>query len=362
METALVQQNNIPALSIGAFTATPVGLIVSDEDVPFEVWEAYGKALHRVEGAIQWVRGDWLNEGERRYGEKYPQAIQEEWHAEYETLRKYREVAQRIKIGSRLPNLSWAHHLEVAWLEPEEQDCFLALAEENEWTRAQLRNEIRGWKRHEKAGAPSGDLADGILVGSIAEVGDQVPTGSVDLILTDPPYGEDAIHLYGELSQLAARVLKPGALCLVYSGQVFLPRVIEQLGMHLDYAWAFAARHSGGNRRIYKMNVNNGWKPVLAYVKPPLEPWWDSFIDITTGGREKDLHDWQQPEAEAAYFIEHLSLPEGLILDPFAGSGTTLAAAKALGRRHLGIEVDSDSVSIASDRIRQVHDPTEARQ
>ena len=86
MTTALVEyQDTIPALSIEAFTATPTGLIVTDGDVPFEVWEAYGDALQRVGGAIHWVIGDWLNFGESQYGEKFSQAL-DETVFEYRTL------------------------------------------------------------------------------------------------------------------------------------------------------------------------------------------------------------------------------------------------------------------------------------
>jgi len=195
---------------------------------------------------------------------------------------------------------------------------------------------------------------DGILVGSITEVGTQITDDTVDFVLTDPPYAGGQVSLFSDLSALVARVLKPGGLCLVYSGQMFLPEVIVGLGEHLEYVWTFAIRHSGGNQRIHKFNLNNAWKPVLAYCKPPLEVWWDSFIDLTTGGREKDLHKWQQAETEAAYFIEHLTMPGALVLDPFMGSGTVLAAAKRLGRAYLGIEIDSDVAAKAAKRIGEV--------
>jgi len=40
------------------------------------VWEAYGKGLRRAEAAIHWIIGDWLNYGERAYGEMYAQALE----------------------------------------------------------------------------------------------------------------------------------------------------------------------------------------------------------------------------------------------------------------------------------------------
>jgi len=47
----------------------------------------------------------------------------------------------------------------------------------------------------------------------------------------------------------------------------------------------------------------------------------------------------------------------GIILDPFAGSGTTLMAAKKIGRDFIGIEKEKEYVSIANARIKAVQRP-----
>jgi hypothetical protein len=194
-------------------------------------------------------------------------------------------------------------------------------------------------------------IDDRIIIGDMREVGAQIADNSIDLIFTDPPYPGEFLPLWGSLSELAARVLKPGGLCLAYSGQIFLPDTLRLLGQNLEYLWTFAIRHAGGNQRIFKVNVNTGWKPILCFVKPPLTIWWDSFIDITSGEREKDLHEWQQAESEAAYFIEKLCPAGGMVLDPFAGSGTTLSAAKKLGMKYTGIEVNPDDAQRATERL-----------
>jgi DNA modification methylase len=47
-------------------------------------------------------------------------------------------------------------------------------------------------------------------VGDFTARGQQIPDGSVDLILTDPPYGHDFLPRLADLGALSARVLKPG--------------------------------------------------------------------------------------------------------------------------------------------------------
>ncbi len=190
-----------------------------------------------------------------------------------------------------------------------------------------------------------------IVEGDFREVGDVLENDSVDLILTDPPYSDDSLELYEALSLFASRVLKPGSICLAYSGQHSLPEIYAALYSHLDYMWTFAIRHTGGELRFRKYHLHNAWKPVLAYYKPPLTAWWNWFSDMTSGGKEKESHEWQQAEAEAAHFIASLCPRGGLVLDPFCGSGTTLIAAKRLNRNYWGFETDPETAALARSRV-----------
>ena len=59
------------------------------------------------------------------------------------------------------------------------------------------------------------------------------------------------------------------------------------------------------------------------------------------------------PEELASKAIEGWSKEGDIVLDPFAGTGTTLRSAKNLGRNYIGIEISPRYVSIANDRLRQ---------
>jgi DNA modification methylase len=72
--------------------------------------------------------------------------------------------------------------------------------------------------------------------------------------------------------------------------------------------------------------------------------------------KERTDHPCQMPEAVLERIIAVSSNPGDLVLDPFAGSGTTLAAAKRLGRHYLGIELSAEY----AERVRQRLDAIEA--
>ena len=151
----------------------------------------------------------------------------------------------------------------------------------------QVKNETR--HREAKAFArnsrSSGD--QGIIVGDMALLQDRLKDSSVDLFLTDPPY--DQPSLYGRLAELAAGKLKPGGLCLAYSGQFHLLEVMEVMGRHLTYWWMFAIEFGGQHCAVHARQIQNKWKPIVAFAKPPVgkAPGWLSDL-IEGGGRTKN--------------------------------------------------------------------------
>lgn len=181
-----------------------------------------------------------------------------------------------------------------------------------------------------------------------------IADGSVDLVFIDPPYDREAAALYEDAALMAARILKPGGSFIAYSGQRHLIEAMNGCAKHLRYWWTIAGVHRGGNQILNKLGIRCGWKPLLWFVKGTRADIQNVLLDVVDGSREKDAHHWQQAEAEAMYYIEHLTSPHGLVVDFFIGGGTTAVAAKKLGRSFIGFEGDASAIERASQRLQKV--------
>ena len=188
-------------------------------------------------------------------------------------------------------------------------------------------------------------------LGDFEEVFADIEDGSIDCIITDPPYPKEFIECWSKLSRFAKRVLKPNGFCIAYSGQMHLPEVIKRMNEHLDYYWTFAVYHEGQTQIVNGVNLICRWKPVLIFQngkKKLNNTFQDYFISEQ---REKQGHDWQQSKSGVGYLIEMFTKPNDLILEPFAGSGTTIKAAIEKGRRIKASEIDVNTYNIAKSLL-----------
>jgi N6-adenosine-specific RNA methylase IME4 len=129
------------SFQLGLFDLKPTGLGVRGTPSRAE-WEACGVLLRRIEGAVQWWIGDWLNYGEKAYGEKYTEA-EDLTELERGTLKNYAYVASRIQTSLRNDDLPYHVHVAVAPLEPNQQRAMLARALAEQLTVGEVRAAIR---------------------------------------------------------------------------------------------------------------------------------------------------------------------------------------------------------------------------
>lgn len=150
------------------FDFTKVGVEIRP-DTPIEEWLRIGEVLKKANMATQWWIGDWLNFGERVYGETYSQAL-EATDYEYKTLRNFAWVAGKVEMSLRKDNLSFGHYNILASLEARDQKKWLKTIEKDDLTIGQLRNELR----KERISKPS-----------------NLPKGKYNVIYADPPWAYD---------------------------------------------------------------------------------------------------------------------------------------------------------------------------
>ncbi len=86
-----------------------------------------------------------------------------------------------------------------------------------------------------------------------------------------------------------------------------------------------------------------------ARGKLPTDVWWHTIVP--TSGREKTGYPTQKPEGVLRRVLAPSSRPGDLVLDFFAGSGTTGAVAAATGRRFVLVDESADAVRVMRERL-----------
>ena len=143
------------AAFLPSITATPTALSVPDT-MSYSEWERLGAELRTLGTWTPWATGDWYLAGERLYGEEAPQAVAD-LGLDFHTVQNAVWVCSRFSPERRRAKLSFSHHAEVAAFPEKIADDWLAFAEENELSRADLRREIRAARR-EQAAVENGDV------------------------------------------------------------------------------------------------------------------------------------------------------------------------------------------------------------
>ena len=187
-----------------------------------------------------------------------------------------------------------------------------------------------------------------IFLGDCREVLPTLP--KVDLVLTDPPYG---INFAGQPTKWQRRA---GAQPVAWDEEAFSDIALILKAGDDAIVW-------GGN--YYTLPLSRGW---LVWVKPDSPPSmgsveiaWTSYDrnarhiihSISATNAERVGHPSQKPEPVVRWALLQASNVVKTILDPFMGSGTTLVAAKRLGRKCIGIEIEEKYCEIAVRRLQQ---------
>lgn len=202
-----------------------------------------------------------------------------------------------------------------------------------------------------------------IIEGESANVLKKMPAGSVDLVVTDPPYlvnyrDRDGRSLQNDTNANGvmpvfapmARAMKPNSYAVCFAGWSALPqftaawetaglRIVSQIIWHKRYASrkGFTEyRHESA----FVLAKGNPAKP--AHPLPSVMEW------VYSGNRR---HPTEKAVEILTPLIRCFSKPGDLVCDPFSGSGSTSVAAALSGRDYLGIDIDPQHVRTAQTRL-----------
>ena len=197
---------------------------------------------------------------------------------------------------------------------------------------------------------------DGITIyhGDCLEI---LPTIKADVVVTDPPYGHGSTPKRGGSRQ--------GTLDYsTGSGDVVLSWDIADDRWLALWGWDRPAAVFMSAARCFEVAEKMKANGLLIYVKTNPHPKGSSFEPCLTRGfgvgarhveaynaENGQVHPTQKPIGVMRFVVGRA--PQGVIVDPFMGSGTTLRAAKDLGRKAIGIEIEERYCEIAAKRLAQ---------
>ncbi len=196
--------------------------------------------------------------------------------------------------------------------------------------------------------------------------------GSVDAVVTDPPYGI-GLGINKDSRGSSGRVRRHGLAKAAYKNyedtyENFVALIVPRIGAAIrvakrgavftgphiqeqQKATAFGGVYCpvGGGRHAWGFKT---FHPVLLYGKAvDLHKGAKPTILKDNGRAEKNGHPCPKPLAWMRWLVELTTRPGETVLDPFMGSGTTGVACVQTGRRFIGVELDPIYFTIAKKRI-----------
>ncbi len=210
---------------------------------------------------------------------------------------------------------------------------------------------------------------------SAEEILPSLPAASVDLILTDPPYGisyrsrarhgrmpiqirndEDLNALRGVLP-LADRLLKDDRHVYIFAAPSRIGEAVDAIQLYWriknQIVWD---KGNAGTRGDCQAGYAANWEAVIYANKgrrPLNGPRPRAILRYDWSGSRDPVHPNIKPVAIFRSMIGKSSVPGEMLLDPFCGSGPSLIAAAELGRAAIGVEIEERYCEIAARRILQ---------
>lgn len=211
------------------------------------------------------------------------------------------------------------------------------------------------------------DLINKIVNGDCLEVLSKIPDNSVDCVITDPPYG-DGVG-YGRMNKEIANnedesinykvipilyeKLKEGGVCYLFTNWKFSNKiqtfVQEKTKFNIRMQIVIVKNNIGmgyGFRNQYELCLVFE-KGKAKYNRNDVS----NVLKMQHIHHDKDSHPHEKGIELLKTLITHSTQEGELILDCFAGSGSTCVACKETNRNFIGIELSEDYAKLAQSRV-----------
>lgn len=207
------------------------------------------------------------------------------------------------------------------------------------------------------------EIRNRVLPGDCVQIMKRLGSASVDFVLTDPPYlcgyrsrtgqtiaNDDRDDWLEPAFAEMYRLLKPDSFCVSFYGWNAADKFIgawRKAGFRLVGHIVFKKRYASATGYV---EARHEQAYLLAKGRPQLTgaPVPDVLDWEYTGNR---LHPTQKPINILRPLVEAFCPADGIVLDPFCGSGSTLVAARQTGRTSVGIELDAKHRQTAELRL-----------
>ena len=177
-----------------------------------------------------------------------------------------------------------------------------------------------------------------------------------DLVLTDPPYNTNMDYPRGDKRSDYEQWSK-NWFDLIKCPLVFTPGMLNiNMWFKIKEPYWVCAWFKVNQNSPSRLRGFNVWEPIFVYGKIKKQVGHDAWIgrvEMQFKGTGKPPHPCAKTLKIWRQILESFSNENDLIFDPFLGSGTTLVAAKQLGRRAIGIEIEEKYCEIAAKRLSQ---------
>lgn len=241
--------------------------------------------------------------------------------------------------------------------------------------------QVKKMERLQAQGAievPSIDLRYGGCLEHLPSLEDN----SIDLVVTDPPFGADKFNelrtggyspgaklmsdthnmdlvtvlaLLRDVTKELVRVVKPGGHIYVFAPQQHISHFIDALDPLLFQYPPLVWDRKRSTQPGYGYNYMNRTETILYFHNPPrgkrLAKNMVNVFECDEVSRTNRQFHTEKPQSLLRIFIEQSSILGETVLDPFAGSASTLLSAKGLGRKAIGFEVDEETYKRAVLKI-----------